>query len=299
MKQEYFVVVLAHSLRGRLRRIHIPHQAVYAVLAFALLGCFSFFGFVASYARMAWKVANYNALKREAEALRTRYQSLEKLVNQKNDQLASLQLYAKEVSVAFGIKQKLEGPADITAEGKLVPSYAESVQDYDFLRHANMLGLAGRSSRRLQFLSARPSLWPVDGHLIMSSYGSRTDPFSGEGAFHKGVDISAPTGMGVRATADGIVVHAEFASGGYGRLVVIDHGGGMQTYYAHLSKIFVRAGQEVRRGDQVGAVGSSGRVTAPHLHYEVRIGGAPVNPYIYLAKSGSFHAAPEKKDFPF
>src|SRR6516162_858700 len=128
MKQEYFVVVLAHSLRGRLRRIHIPHQAVYAVLAFALLGCFSFFGFVASYARMAWKVANYNALKREADALRSRYQSLEKLVNQKNDQLASLQLYAKEVSVAFGIKQKLEGPADITAEGKLVPSYAESVR---------------------------------------------------------------------------------------------------------------------------------------------------------------------------
>lgn len=299
MKQEYFVVVLAHSLRGRLRRIHIPHQAVYAVLAFALLGCFSFFGFVASYARMAWKVANYNALKREADTLRTRYQSLEKLVNQKNDQLASLQLYAKEVSVAFGIKQKLEGPADITSEGKLVPSYAESVQDYDFLRHANMLALAGRSSRRLQALSARPSLWPVDGHLIMSSYGSRTDPFSGEGAFHKGVDISAPTGMSVRATADGIVVHAEFASGGYGRLVVIDHGGGMQTYYAHLSKIFVRTGQEVRRGDSVGAVGSSGRVTAPHLHYEIRIGGAPVNPYIYLAKSGSFHAAPEKKDFPF
>ena len=65
MKQEYFVVVLAHSLRGRLRRVHIPHTAVYAVLALALLGCFSVFGFVASYARMAWKVANYNALKRK------------------------------------------------------------------------------------------------------------------------------------------------------------------------------------------------------------------------------------------
>ena len=63
MKQQYFIVVVAHSLRGRLRRIHIPHQAVYAILALALLGCFSVFGFVASYARMAWKVANYNALK--------------------------------------------------------------------------------------------------------------------------------------------------------------------------------------------------------------------------------------------
>jgi len=299
MKQEYFVVVLAHSLRGRLRRIHVPHQAVYAILAFALLGCFSFFGFVASYARMAWKVANYNALKREAESLRTRYQSLENLVSQKNDQLASLQLYAKEISVAYGIKQKLEGPADIAAEGKLVPSFAESVQDYDFLRNANLLQLAGKSSRRLQSLSDRPSLWPVDGRLIMSSYGQRSDPFSGEGAFHKGVDISAPSGESVRATADGIVIHAEWANGGYGRLIVIDHGGGIQTYYAHLSKIYVRTGQDVRRGDMVGAVGSSGRVTAPHLHYEVRIGGAPVNPYIYLAKAGNFRPTPEKKDFLF
>jgi murein DD-endopeptidase MepM/ murein hydrolase activator NlpD len=181
----------------------------------------------------------------------------------------------------------------------LVPSFAESVQDYDILKHANLLALAGKSSRRLQFLNARPSLWPVDGRLIMSSYGQRTDPFSGEGAFHKGVDISAQTGVGVRATADGIIVHAEWASGGYGRLVVVDHGGGMQTYYAHLSKINVRIGQEVRRGDIVGAVGSSGRVTAPHLHYEVRIGGAPVNPYIYLAKVGVFQPTPEKKDFPF
>ena len=110
MKQEYFVVVLAHSLRGRLRRVHIPHTAVYAVLALALLGCFSAFGFVASYARMAWKVANYNALKQEADSLRTRYQNLQKVVSETNVQMASLQLYAREVSVAYGIKQKLEGP---------------------------------------------------------------------------------------------------------------------------------------------------------------------------------------------
>src|ERR1700743_3993880 len=91
MKQEYFVVVLAHSLRGRLRRIHIPHQAVYVVLALALFGCVSVFGFVASYARMAWKVANYNALRREADQLRSRYQNLQKVVSQTNEQLASLE----------------------------------------------------------------------------------------------------------------------------------------------------------------------------------------------------------------
>src|SRR6185312_11573089 len=97
MKQEYFVVVLAHSLRGRLRRIQIPHHALYAILALALFGCFSVFGFVGSYARMAWKVANYNALRREAADLRDRYQNLQRVVNQTNEQLASLETLANEV----------------------------------------------------------------------------------------------------------------------------------------------------------------------------------------------------------
>src|SRR3989440_8458659 len=134
MQQEYFVLVVAHSLRGRLRRVHIPHQAVYAILALALLGCFSAFGFVASYARMVWKVADYNALRREAGELRSRYQNLQKVVSENRLQMASLQMYAKEVSVAYGIKQKLEGPAEISAEGKLVPSFAESFEDYNYLR---------------------------------------------------------------------------------------------------------------------------------------------------------------------
>jgi murein DD-endopeptidase MepM/ murein hydrolase activator NlpD len=296
MKQEYFVVVVAHSLRGRLRRIHIPHQAVYAILALALVGCFSVFGIVASYARMAWKVANYNALKRETDGLRTRYKNLQKEVSQTNEQLASLQLFAREVSIAYGIKQKLEGPSDISAEGKLVPTFAESVQDYNFLRGANTMALKSRSARRLGMV-AQPSLWPVDGRL-MGPFGQRSDPFSEEGSeFHKGVDISAPAGTPVQATADGIVIHSEW-SNGYGRLVVIDHGGGIQTYYAHLSRFYAQTGQEVRRGELVGAVGSSGRVTAPHLHYEVRLGGNPVNPYRYLAKAGVYQQA-SSKDFPF
>ena len=297
MKQEYFVVVLAHSLRGRLRRIHVPHQAVYAVLAFALLGCFSLFGFVASYARMVGKVANYNTLKREADALKLRYQSLQSVVNQQDQQLATLQTYATEVSLAFGIKQKLEGPADIRAEGKLAPSFAEAVEDYDYLRRVKMLAITGKSAR-IRTANSRPAIWPVDGRLIQSSFGTRTDPFSGEGAFHKGVDISVPYGTGVRATADGIVVNASMESG-YGRLVVLDHGSGLHTYYAHLSKFYIRSGQEVRRGDLVGAVGSSGRATSAHLHYEVRVGGAPMNPYGYLSKSAIFHPVPEKRDFPF
>jgi murein DD-endopeptidase MepM/ murein hydrolase activator NlpD len=297
MKQEYFVLVLAHSLRGRLRRIHIPHQAVYVVLALALLGSVSVFGFVASYARMAWKVANYNALRREADALRVRYQNLQKVVSQTDQQLASLEVYADEVSIAYGIKQKLEGPSDLAAQGKLIPSFAESVQDYDFLRSANALALLSSPSRRFHTAPSIPNLWPVDGRLI-GSFGMRQDPFSGEDQeFHKGVDISGVVGTPVHVTADGIVSFADMESG-YGRLVVVDHGGGYETWYAHLSKFYVHTGQEVRHGELLGAVGTSGRVTAPHLHYEVHINGRPMNPYQYLSRAGVFHEV-SKSDFPF
>jgi murein DD-endopeptidase MepM/ murein hydrolase activator NlpD len=284
MKQEYFVLVLAHSLRGRLRRIHIPHQALYIVLVLALLGGVSVFGFVTSYARMAWKVANYNALRREADALRVRYQNLQKVVNQTDRQLASLETYANEVTVAFGLKEKLAGPSNIVAEGKLIPSFTESLQDYDYLRSANAMALLSSPSWRWRNTPSIPDLWPVAGP-VMGGFGLRQDPFSGEGQeMHKGLDISAPIGAAIHVTADGIVRFADMFSG-FGRLVVVDHGAGIETWYAHMSKYFVHTGEEVRRGEVIGVVGMSGRVTAPHLHYEVHKDGRPENPHHYLANA--------------
>ncbi len=242
---------------------------------------------------MAWKVANYNALLRETDSLRARYQALLKNVDQTDKQLASLQLYAKEVSLAYGIKQRLEGSGDISARDKLVPSFAESVEDYDFLRKIDLLSLQNKASHRLQRIASTPVGFPVDGRLL-SPFGQRTDPFSEEGAFHKGVDISSVTGTPVHVTADGVVLFAAMQSG-YGRLVVVDHGNGIYTYYAHLSKFAVRAGQEVKRNDLVGLVGASGKVTAPHLHYEVRNSGTPVNPYRYMVtrpRSSIFRSKP-------
>ena len=125
-----------------------------------------------------------------------------------------------------------------------------------------------------------PSLWPVVGR-ITSSFGERMDPFNGEGAFHAGIDISSSFGESVRATADGVVLTAGLASG-YGREIVIDHGHGVQTLYGHLSGFAIGAGQEVKRGQVIGYVGTSGRSTGPHLHYEVRIRNTPVNPHKYL-----------------
>src|SRR5437879_1508161 len=133
MKKQYFILVLAHSLHGRLRRIHVPHRFLYVLLTLALIVSFSIFGFISSYARMAWKVANYNSLRHEAEDLRIRYQNLLKVVNQTNEQLASLEVFANEGSVAYGIKQKPAGASDITEEGKLVRTFSETLAEYTYL----------------------------------------------------------------------------------------------------------------------------------------------------------------------
>ena len=293
--QNYFIVVLAHSIHGRLRRIHIPHQAVYGILALAVLGCFSLFGFISSYVRMALKVSSYNALKQEAEVLRSKYQNLQKIVNQTDEQLATLKLNAKEVSLMIGVKKTSIGPADISTEGRLMPTFAETLQEYDALKTTTFARFDRNYMLRMQ-RNTRPNIWPIDGRL-MSSFGRRSDPFSGEGAYHSGVDISAPTGTPVKAAADGLVTYAQYF-GGYGRLVVITHNNGMQTCYGHLSKFDVIAGQEIRQGEVLGRVGTSGRVAAPHLHYEVRVGDAPVNPYRFLMRSVAA-TQPVKSDFPF
>ncbi|MGI8992128.1 MAG: M23 family metallopeptidase [Bryobacteraceae bacterium] len=298
MKQDYFIVVLAHSLHGRLRRIHIPHQVLYAVFILVIFGCFSVFGFVGSYARMAWKVSNYNSLRKEADSLRTRYERLQRTVNQTNEQLATLQMFADEVSAAYGIKKKIEGPSGILPGERLVPTMSETLQEYNYLRASNLSRFERTAYKESLHPSMLPSLWPVDGRLT-GGFGQRSDPFSGEGALHTGVDISVPVGTQVHAAADGIVVHAGF-NNGYGRLIVIDHGNGYQTYYGHLSRMHVIEGQDVRRGDTVGESGSSGRSTGPHLHYEVRIGQSPVNPYRFLIRpQGTPAALLAKNDFPF
>lgn len=294
MKKHYFIVVLAHSVHGRLRRVHVPQRVIYVVLGLALLGCVSLFGFVSSYARMAWKVADYNSLRSQFNTLMASYENLQKVAHQTDEQLATLQLFASQVSLAYGIKQKLEGPDGISAEGRLVPTFQESLEEYNFLRSASY-SRSFRNYPHVWQVNSRPSLWPVDGRL-RGFFGRRTDPFSGEGAFHRGVDILAPVGTPVRATADGVVRHAEFMSS-FGRIVIIDHGGGLQTYYAHMSRFAVVAGQEIRRGELLGYVGISGRATAPHLHYEVRQHGNAVNPYSFLAKSPV--ASQVRRDFNF
>jgi murein DD-endopeptidase MepM/ murein hydrolase activator NlpD len=292
LNQPYFIVVLAHSLHGRLRRIQIPYQFVYLVLVLAVIGGISVMGFVTSYMRMTLKVANYNRLRQEVDILRLRYHNLEKESRNTHQQLASLQNLATEVSVAYGLKRQVPSSVDLMAATHLAPTVRESFDTFNFLKSASLSRYA-RSAPLYQPVML-PSIWPVTGAL-MSHFGNRMDPFSGEGAFHTGVDIQAKSGTPVHATGDGIVALAEY-SGRYGKLVIVDHGNGIETYYAHLSSFSVVEGQSIRRADLIGFSGATGRVTSAHLHYEIRRGGAPVNPSQYLHQSIT---QPTRREFLF
>jgi murein DD-endopeptidase MepM/ murein hydrolase activator NlpD len=129
---------------------------------------------------------------------------------------------------------------------------------------------------------AVPSDKPVKAARFESAYGERSDPFTGGRARHLGIDLSGPIGTPIHATADGIISTAGYNSGGYGNLIKIDHGRGVETRYGHLSQIIVTQGQRVKRGQMIGKMGSTGRSTGSHLHYEVRIEGRAVNPIPFM-----------------
>ncbi|MGX7927442.1 M23 family metallopeptidase [Tsuneonella sp. HG094] len=131
---------------------------------------------------------------------------------------------------------------------------------------------------------AIPSRAPLAVGSTSSSYGLRTHPVLGGTRAHKGIDLAAPTGTPVYATADGVVGKAEWFSS-YGLYVSIGHGAELETRYAHMSRLAVAAGERVRKGDVIGYVGSTGRSTGPHLHYEVRVSGEAVNPIPYMAEA--------------
>ncbi len=150
-----------------------------------------------------------------------------------------------------------------------------------------------------QGVSAIPSAHPVSATTnFTSGFGVRSDPFRGRAAMHGGVDLAGAQGTPIYATADGVVGRAEWNNGGYGNLVEINHGTGIQTRYGHLSRLIARAGQRVRRGDLIGLMGSTGRSTGSHLHYEVRIDGRAVNPAPFMQSSNMLLALQRRNATP-
>ena len=313
LKKRYYIVLVSRDESGSLRKVPLPLHYVYVFVAAAVIGTFTLAGLAGSYSRMLIKTARFDELRNQHDSLQKDYAHLETQAHEKDIQAASLGSLANEVSALYGLTASKLGtpmghtrvraaqPAATTVAGALLPdssfsdaSYYKSLDTFYSLRNSALSGTATDAIdgvAGLGKLSATggidlpidaPNLWPVTGP-ITSSFGEREDPVlhNGEGEFHTGVDISAPVGTPVRATADGTITSAAVANG-YGREVVVDHGHGLETCYAHLSGFAVMAGQTVVRGQVIGYVGMTGRTTGANLHYEVRIHNAPVNPYKYL-----------------
>ena len=289
MRKRFYILFVARDAEGELRKIPIPLHYLYVFIAGALIGMLSITGMVGSYGRMLFKVTRFNQLRTEKEALKTRYSQLEQVAKEKDIQVASLGSLASEVSALYGLKsepllkENPEAAVDSDVEVSLDQFYA--------LRRTAMSGAAtigigmGLSAQSASLndwvrMAEAPNLWPVEGR-ITAGFGERIDPFNGEGAFHRGIDISTSFGTPVHAPADGVVTFAGEESG-YGRLIQLEHAQGILTRYGHLSGFAVTEGQRVTRGQVIGYVGMSGRSTGPHLHYEVWVHNSPVNPYKFL-----------------
>ncbi len=333
LKKRHYILFVSTDADGRLHKVPVPMHYAYAFVAVAVIGLFTITGLAGSYSRMLIKMSRFNQVRQDRDLARADNAHLAKALHEKDVQAASLGSLATEVSALYGLtasklslarggKSAGKAAGVSVANAPLAPganpdgtltdeSYFKSLDTFYALRTSAMSGtesrtLAGSSFGNVSLLGGLdysasdagldiPTLWPVMG-TITSSFGQREDPVlgNGEGEFHKGLDISAPDGTPVRAAADGTVKLAGLASG-YGREVIVDHGRGLETCYGHLSGFAVMPGETVVRGQVIGYVGHSGRVTGNNLHYEVRIRNTPVNPHKYLrvtmAQAGNLPAA--------
>jgi murein DD-endopeptidase MepM/ murein hydrolase activator NlpD len=304
LRKRYYILFVARDEDGRVRKIPLPLHYAYGFVAAALIGAFTIVGLAGSYTRMLLKTESFNQMRQDRETLRKDYQQMAQIAHDRDVQVASLGALASEVTALYGLRQNHltshSASAAKAAEAPTPPSLAltddvtpqnlkSSLDQFYALRTQAM---SGRITRAIEgglspsftgdwtILADAPSLWPLEGR-VTSSFGEREDPINGEGAFHKGIDIAAPYGSPVRATADGDVSATRMGAG-YGREITLDHGHDVLTVYGHLSAMIVVPGQHVTRGQVIGYVGQSGRSTGPHLHYEVRVHMVPVNPHKYL-----------------
>lgn len=296
MKARRYSVVLADRTTGAVRRFTIPLRPVLA----AVVCVFTLPLLIGLGAR--WSAdARISQLRADNAVLELENASYREATGELAGQIASLQTAMDEIGAKAAVdpdadramsrlparvrSRAMGGGSDVGA----IVSDAIGASDSPFGVLRGLLGAIENRlanvrtgvERRQALASATPSIWPLTG-WISSGFGSRRDPFTGGTDFHPGLDISGNTGQEIQAPADGTVVDASY-TGNYGNLVTIDHGFGITTRYAHLSRFAISPGQEVRRGQVIGYVGTTGRSTSSHLHYEVLVNGRLTNPLNLLS----------------
>lgn len=272
-----FIVAHTTNSRARIRRIRVHKRTLKALTFIGVVAlCAAAYGFYG----LTQQVIHVR-IERENERLRAENERQRQQLSSLNQRIEAIEDNTRrltEMSGATGENRPVEGRAAGGPEilfdslpGLIAVEYKTDYLERELKSYEELL------SRR----TTVPSIWPVAGELT-DGFGGRRNPFGGSSSeFHTGQDIATLWGTPVAAAANGTVIFAG-SQNGYGQIVIIDHGNGLTTRYGHLSGIDVTVGQQIARGEQVGRVGSTGRSTGPHLHYEVRINDEPVDPLQYL-----------------
>lgn len=288
MNKRYSTIIFVPHARAKFRKLKVSHRTLLSVVSLVTSSlCLSTF-FSVQYFSSLSQTHELTKLKRENRDLQNANEQFSKSVETLRTQLHTVEEKTRKLAIIAEVTTLDEsaqgGVGGIRqTEEPLASRYRDEVDQMNFRsrRIASDLSLLEqRFVQKSQMLASTPSIVPVRG-ILTDGFGGRSDPFTGEKGNHGAVDISSAAGQPVRAPADGIIVKADWANG-YGNVVYISHGYGLSTRYGHLAKFNVRPGQKVRRGDVIAFVGSTGRSTGPHLHYEVRLNGNPVNPLEYI-----------------
>ena len=272
------VLVIAEST-GRSTHLRISYHMVAALLFFTCLVSGGLFYIVR-------EMINNSAtadLMDENLLLRSQVQDLDIDLIELQRQVELLQMYAAqaEMSNSGPWELDLHYPDGIKKTEQILHKMVMLRQEVQMLYPMILQHAEAVSSQKLQF-SRIPKEWPCEG-VITSNFRYRINPVTGKRAFHAGIDIGAPMYTKIYAPIDGTVVFSGWR-GGYGNTVILDHGQGVTSRYAHASKLVVKVGQQVKRGDKIALMGSTGQSTGSHLHYEIRVDGVAIDPLKYLAR---------------
>jgi murein DD-endopeptidase MepM/ murein hydrolase activator NlpD len=288
MDPRYSTIIFVPHARAKFRKLKVSHRLLFSlasVLTSSL--CLSTF-FSIQYFTSLSQTHELTKLRRENHELQSANEQFSKSVETLRTQLHGVEDRTRKLAIIAGITTLDEGNQGGGVGGLRPTDLGENPYRDDLDKMAfrsksidkDLSVLEQRIAERNQVLSSTPSIAPVRG-ILTDGFGGRSDPFTGEPGTHNAIDISSAVGQAVRAPADGIVVKSEWANG-YGNVIYISHGYGYSTRYGHLSTFAVKPGERVKRGDVIGYVGSTGRSTGPHLHYEVRLNNTPVNPLEYI-----------------
>lgn len=296
------VNLLVHFTKwNRLFNLHIPYWALWTIGSLILLAVPLFAFLVSDRSRRVVDQTRLVSLERENSILKSKLRDFDRTVRTLKGELSGLAEYDTKLRIAtslelvhpdlrsLGTGGRVEDTLSLALKQHGPSSYAAARNVDEALQHLldearfqkkSFQEIENFLDKQEQLRDHTPSIWPCSGWM-MSTFGYRHDPFTGKIAMHEGIDVAAPPGTPICASADGYVSFAG-PKQGYGLCIEVNHGYGYQTRYAHCQALKVSSGDLVRRGDVVGFVGSSGRTTGPHLHYEVEVSNVKVNPVGYI-----------------